>query len=460
MSIDIDDFPYDFKFNDSTLFPGFPVEDIYTYTYTESRPTIETILKNLQIKDCGGKGDCQFLSIEKALEMDDLREKLSYYIEHDMTDDEFDMFINFYRLEKEKGEFVGKWDPYTINNKIAFSKEIKKQGYNFQGDNITLLLLSRILNKDFYIVQESSIIMISGVNLPYTKNNDFIILKYTKGPVGHYQLIGTKDNVFNFNRQNIPKSIKDLLNLCTSCQNFEEENTEFKIHDTELKSPTIQSIKMPTKQPHFDENITLENFKNKPCEEGYGGWKIEQLKELCTILKISKRGSKKELCTRINEYMSNKKIKIRTKSPQFEEFITEETFKDKPCEDGYGGWKTQQLITFCKILNISTRGSKKELCSRIQKHLKSNTQSKSRSHSPIKEITPKEIKNNDYCVGYEGWKLEELKQLGKVLGLSVSDDMNNMCKSLIDYFNRTVKDKKELKYDHPLIYKHILPENI
>ena len=367
MTIEVDSFPYNFSFK------GFPNEDIYKDQSTEDTTTtfkidtgvydtasnvgvlshdnvLNDILKNFTIKECGGGGECQFLSIENALMQSnnkythtELRNLIADYILNKLSDDDFNNIINSYKIEKENNEFIGEWDPYLIKSKNDFIKEIKQPGFHFQGDDVTLSLLSSILNIDFYIINKKnhSIFKISNK----INNNNIIILYYIPGITGHYQLIGL-NKMFLFDKDNLPNDVLALINYYRK---------------------TISADKTP--QFELSQAVTINNFHNKECGQGYGGWKLEELRTFCKIVNISTHGNKQELCARIKEYIKSKEIK----KPQFEpsRAITIENFHNKECGQGYGGWKLEELRTFCKIVNISIHGNKQELCARINEYIKS-----------------------------------------------------------------------------------------
>jgi hypothetical protein len=170
------------------------------------------------IKDCVGDGNCQFRSIETALtnggfqtSHKNLRNLIARYI-NNIPMEEFSTILRSYQLEQQFGEFRGKWDPSSINTKRDFIKEIKKQGFNFEGDNITLSLLSKACKIDFIIFDDTyNIIDISN---PDELNSKIIILYYLKHD-GHYNTIGyrKKEKIITlFKRKNLPKELELLMN--------------------------------------------------------------------------------------------------------------------------------------------------------------------------------------------------------------------------------------------------------
>lgn len=170
------------------------------------------------IKDCVGDGNCQFRSIETALtnggfktSHKNLRNLIARYI-NNIPMEEFATILRSYQLEQQFGEFRGNWDPRSINTKRDFIKEIKKQGFNFEGDNITLSLLSKACKIDFIIFDDTyNIIDISN---PDELNSKIIILYYLKND-GHYNTIGYRKKnkiVTLFRRKHLPKELELLMN--------------------------------------------------------------------------------------------------------------------------------------------------------------------------------------------------------------------------------------------------------
>jgi hypothetical protein len=172
------------------------------------------------IKNCLGDGNCQFRSIETALvdaglrtSHDKLRRVIATYIRK-MSKSEFMDIIGHYRLEKETGEFVGKWDPLTVKHKKDFIDIITTPGFTFQGDNLTLALLSKALKIDFILFDNKyNITDLSNTDEP---QNRIIILYYEKmSSSGHYQTIGLKTPrkmKTLFTREKLPVEVEILLN--------------------------------------------------------------------------------------------------------------------------------------------------------------------------------------------------------------------------------------------------------
>ena len=176
------------------------------------------LLSNKFIKiDALGDGNCQFNSIEIALSncsknkftQQKIRNIIAKYIK-EMSQVEFNEILNNYKIEKQNGEFRGNWDPFKIKNKQNFIKELKTSGFNFEGDNVTLALLSKAISIDFLIFT-SDYNIISLIN-PDNLQNKLIILYYDTS-LKHYSTIALKEKkiLTCFDTKNLPKEIKILL---------------------------------------------------------------------------------------------------------------------------------------------------------------------------------------------------------------------------------------------------------
>lgn len=173
---------------------------------------------NFMIKNCLGDGNCQFRSIETALTQggyrathEKLRRLLAKYI-LSIDNKVFIDIIKTYQIEKQNGEFVGNWDPMTIKQKKDFIKIIKRPGFDFQGDFISLELISRAIGIDIIIfTNDLDIINLSD---PDNLQNKIIILYYDKDGQ-HYKTIGLKKKQDKFEtifkRSKLPEEINRIL---------------------------------------------------------------------------------------------------------------------------------------------------------------------------------------------------------------------------------------------------------
>jgi hypothetical protein len=111
---------------------------------------------------------------------------------------------------------VGDWDPFKIKNKRDFTTQLKKPGFNFQGDNITLSLICKVLNVDIIILDDS-------LNITNLTNNDkphpkLIVLYYDRSKQ-HYKTIGLQTKrkrvITMFKRLELPLEIDRVLDKHT-----------------------------------------------------------------------------------------------------------------------------------------------------------------------------------------------------------------------------------------------------
>ncbi|NBP01528.1 MAG: hypothetical protein EBU90_15585, partial [Proteobacteria bacterium] len=177
------------------------------------------------VKDCIGDGNCQFRSIETALTdsgyrmtHEKLRKMIAQYI-NKMSDAQFYEIVQNYRLEKQNGDFEGNWDPDQIRNKKDFITNIVKSGFHFQGDNITLSLLSKAINLDFVILDDNY--NITDLSNPDELHDRVVVLYYQRGSKtgGHYMTIGIRTprgKVYTlFSRGSLPQALDHVLDKHT-----------------------------------------------------------------------------------------------------------------------------------------------------------------------------------------------------------------------------------------------------
>ena len=186
------------------------------------------LMSNLYVvKDCLPDGNCQFRSLEEALKSDThfklshkkLRNKVADYI-LTLSDVQFQEILNNYKIEKESGEFYGDWDPNTIKTKRQLALEIKKPGFNFEGDNMTLSILSKVLGIDIFIFNENTHTITKIEN----NNTSFVILNFIQQDnAGHYKTIG-------FKPQNSVQTIFDRADLHDDLKSLIDKNIFYKRH--------------------------------------------------------------------------------------------------------------------------------------------------------------------------------------------------------------------------------------
>ena len=83
--------------------------------------------------DCGGGGDCMYLSIAEAINnplnlIDNHYDHLELrnITAQQINEDNFDTLLSFYKISLDNNEFIGEWDPYSINSIEDLQNEIKK----------------------------------------------------------------------------------------------------------------------------------------------------------------------------------------------------------------------------------------------------------------------------------------------------------------------------------------------
>lgn len=174
-------------------------------------------LNRFGILDCGGEGDCLFHCIiealkehgEAAMDVENLRNLIAY----EVTEDNFEIILETYKLEKENDEFDGLWDPDKIETLEDLRNEIRTPGDSFWGDHILIQLLEKALNINILILNTEDVLFEeNNYNIqprcnPLNKEFITVILSYCFN--SHFQLIGYFDGkimktAFNFHEIPIP----------------------------------------------------------------------------------------------------------------------------------------------------------------------------------------------------------------------------------------------------------------
>ena len=197
------------------------------YGYTEFTDIWEERLgKNfvkLGIIECGSSGDCLFHSIAEAFNFEHLKEgnvETLYSVEslrelaaNGVTEENFPVIIESYRLEADSFDFNGDWNPHEINNPSDLQIEIMIGGNNFWGDMIILQLLGEALECNFIIFRsDTPAIYPTMCNL--SKYDKTIMLYYEDNI--HFKLVGlfTGNNLNTINKK-FPKFIRDIVKTDT-----------------------------------------------------------------------------------------------------------------------------------------------------------------------------------------------------------------------------------------------------
>ncbi len=103
------------------------------------------------VLDCGGDGDCLFHVIAEAINEPDMQ-SIRELAANEITDNNFEMIIESYRLSYDVNEFICDWDPYEIKSKKELREELKKPGHSYWGDHIVIQLLEKALKINFIVL--------------------------------------------------------------------------------------------------------------------------------------------------------------------------------------------------------------------------------------------------------------------------------------------------------------------
>jgi hypothetical protein len=203
-------------------------------TTEKEKDTFKKNIELFEIKDCGGGGDCQFLSLAHALSSgtgkqytnEILRKMIAEYILK-TNNEQFTLYLNTYKREKDENRFVGKWNPYNIQSRQELADIIKTTGFTFEGDDISASILSKILKIDigFVYINEKRIY----IHLNPENDRIILLLYIPLGNSGHYQLLGY-NHQYMFFKKSLPNPVKQLIihsNNTTSEQeiSLEQEST-------------------------------------------------------------------------------------------------------------------------------------------------------------------------------------------------------------------------------------------
>ena len=90
------------------------------------KPRLGKNYSKIGIMECGSEGDCLFYSISEALNFENMKslsntdvytaDTLREIAAEQISEVNFPLIIESYRLEAESFDFNGDWDPYMINN--------------------------------------------------------------------------------------------------------------------------------------------------------------------------------------------------------------------------------------------------------------------------------------------------------------------------------------------------------
>ena len=143
---------------------------------------------------------------------DDIREIIS----DDITEEQYDTIITYYRIMKDADDFSEEWDPYSIHSIEEFKEQIKTSGHEYWGDYILLQVLINTLKLNIFILNCNSLTNDYSV---YNTLNDYnpeygsIFLIYED--MCHFKLLGYfNDKIISyFTDSSLPYELKELYRL-------------------------------------------------------------------------------------------------------------------------------------------------------------------------------------------------------------------------------------------------------
>lgn len=213
------------KYNWHTILNEYGWEKLPKKWISKLNKYRETYEKNscYGLLDCEHDGDCFFHCIASSLnekhkyntlyDSTDIRELLSDSI----TDDQFTTLITTYKIMKDADDFDECWDPYAIENKSDFQKELLESGHNYWGDHLLLQILISVLEVNIFILNsnsESNEYSIYNTLNEYNYDYDTICLLYEDEC--HFKLIGYFDGdrmISYFTNKTLPLEIQKLYNI-------------------------------------------------------------------------------------------------------------------------------------------------------------------------------------------------------------------------------------------------------
>lgn len=173
--------------------------------------------------DCDSDGDCFFHCIANALNEKERENNIIYnsddirnMISENLTEEQYDMIIGYYRIMKDADDFCEDWDPYQIKSLDDFKIKISTSGHEYWGDYILLQILMNILKCNIFILNcnnyNNDYSIYNTLN-DYNKSYDSLFLLYENNC--HFKLIGYFDEkiISYFNDNTIPQELKNLYRI-------------------------------------------------------------------------------------------------------------------------------------------------------------------------------------------------------------------------------------------------------
>ena len=121
-----------------------------------------------------------------------LRQLVSDQVQR-LSDVEFQGLLDTYRREVSNREFLGGWDPVRSRSRHDLCRAITLpnrtgNGYDFQGDSVTLDLLSKALHINIAVFHKDRQFRFCFDHPTF--QHTVMVLYHAKGSFAHYQLLG------------------------------------------------------------------------------------------------------------------------------------------------------------------------------------------------------------------------------------------------------------------------------
>jgi len=176
------------------------------------------------IFDSSADGDCFFHCISHSLNEQNIGTDIYYnsndirrLISDNITADQYDTIIGYYRIMKDADDFDEDWDPYSIKSINDFKEKIITSGHEYWGDYMLLQVLINTLNINIFILNSNSLMNDYSVyNTLNEYNPDYSSVFLIYEDMCHFKLVGYFNGykmISYFTDHSIPHELKKLYNI-------------------------------------------------------------------------------------------------------------------------------------------------------------------------------------------------------------------------------------------------------
>jgi hypothetical protein len=194
-------------------------------------------IKGVLVWDPPGDGSCLFSAVRECIhpQLICTNDHLRYYSALQILREDKESIDNIilptYRQEVENKEFHGAWDPMKCEGAEQIAEAIVEpfhsgKGFDFQGDDTILCMLSKILGIDFFMFNSTGkfpeLVPVGvvgddgGKGNKLEKNKYTVFLEYERKNSKHYRALGVEyengrlvQTMFPSN--NLPANFKDYI---------------------------------------------------------------------------------------------------------------------------------------------------------------------------------------------------------------------------------------------------------